>query len=497
MTGSTATERAGKVAPGLILAFVCVAQFMVFTDVSIVNLALPSVQRGLHMSDVSLNYVVTAYGTVLGGFLLLSGRLADTYGRRRMMQAGLVVFALASLASGLSQNSVTLITARGFQGLGAAMLTTAALSTLTSTFPEGPQRAKALGIWGALTGMASIFGVILGGVLAGGPGWRWIFWINVPIGLLAAILAPFILQAGQKARTRERFDFPGAVTLTTGMLLLIFTLGQATQVGWGTARTIGGLVGAAAALVAFLIIESRTTSPLMPLGMFRNRTVSTANMSAVLVFGTMGGMFFFVSIFMQDAFGYSPMRAGFAYVPLAVCSAFGAGIASGLIAKRPARPLLIAGLALMVAGLMLLWRAPAGGTYPVDLLAPFLLVGLGSGMVFVTLQVAAFAGIAPEQAGVGAGLINTSQEAGGALGLAVAATIAYTGLAARLASAGGNPRLIRDAQAASDHRAFVITAGFAFVAMLLAIFLMPRQRHLPSDSDSPMVPVDAMADVKK
>ena len=486
MTQNLST-RARRARPGMILAFICLGQFMVFIDVSIVNLALPSIQRGLHMPDISLNYVVTAYGTVLGGFLLLSGRLADTFGRRRMLRAGLALFAAASLASGLARDGAMLITARGFQGLGSAMISTAALSILASTFAEGPERTRALGVWGSLSGIASIAGVILGGVLAGGPGWRWIFWINVPIGLAAAALAPRIVPESRTGGPRQ-FDLPGAATLTAGLLLMVFTLGDATSAGWGTARTIGGLAGSAVLLAGFVVIESRGASPIVPLGLFRLRTMRTANLSAVLVFGTFSAMFFFVSIFMQHVYGYPAMKAGLAYVPLAVCVAAGAGIASSLITKITARPVLITGLVITVAGLVLLWRAPASGSYPADLLPPFLLTGTGCGMALVTLQVAAFAGISSEEAGVAAGLINTSQETGGALGLAIVATIAYNGLAARLAAAGQNTVMIKNAQAWAGHRAFLATACLGFAALLLAMFVMPRGKRPATASPAPEIP---------
>jgi len=474
---SSITEGAGggrRYKPGAILAFVCLGQFMVFIDVSIVNLALPSIQRGLHMSNVDLNYVVTAYATVLGGFLLLGGRLADTYGRRRMFQAGLAVFALASLVSGLSHNTATLITARGVQGLGSALISTAALSILTNTFAEGPERNKALGVWGSLTGIASILGVIVGGVLAGGPGWRWIFYINVPIGLGAAALAVLVVPESRAAKRPKRFDFLGTITITGALLLLIFTLGEALTVGWNTPRTIGSLVGVGALMVAFVVIEMLVKDPMVPLRIFRLRTMRIANLSALLVFGTFGAMFFFFSLFMQQAYGYSPTRAGFAYVPLAVCVAVGAGVASGMITKVAARPVLIVGLLMTVGGLLLMVRAPVGGTYPVDLLPAFLVVGLGCGVCYVTLQIAAFVGITGEQAGLGAGLSNTSQQAGGAIGLAIASTIAYSGLAAKLTAAHGNVRLLQTAQAAANHRAFLFAACYCFGAVLLAVFMMPR-----------------------
>lgn len=486
------TKPAGPAAgyrPGVILAFLCLGQFMVFLDLAIVNLALPSIQDALEMSDVSLNYVVTAYATVLGGFLLLCGRLADSFGRRKMLQTGYLLFAAASLVSGFAQNGTMLIAARASQGLGAALMATAALSILTNTFPEGPERNKALGIWGSLTGVSSIFGVILGGVLADGPGWEWIFWINVPIGLIAAALAPRLVPESRAHERRRSFDVAGAATLTAAMLLLIFTLGEATEVGWTTARTIGSFAGVAVLLALFLVIESRASAPLVPLRIFKLRTMRTANITAVLVWGAIIALFFFASLWMQQVYGYSPVRAGFAYVPLAFAVVAGAGIASGLITKLAARPVLVSGLIFMIAGLLLLRRAPADGSYTTDLLPAFILVGLGCGSVLVTLQIAAFVGVDDKEAGLGAGLINTSQEAGGALGLAVIATIAYNGISSKLADAGGDPALIQQAQASANHNAFLAAACFAAGGLVLAAVLMPRGRG-PSPTTVPPVATD-------
>lgn len=480
MAPDTTTNRSGPAAgfsPGLILAFVCMGQFMVFTDVSIVNLALPSIQDSLGMTDVSLGYIVTAYGTVLGGFLLLGGRLADTFGRRRMLQIGFTVFALASLTSGLADSSTVLIVSRAVQGFGASLITPAALSILTNTFPEGVERNKALGIWGSLAGIASIVGVILGGVLSDGPGWEWIFWINVPIGAAAVLLAPRLVPESRAEGTKGRFDTPGAVTLTAALLLLIFTLGEATHQGWGSARTVGGLIGAAVLLAAFITIELKVKSPMMPPSIFRLRTMRVANISAVMVFGTFGALFFFASLFMQQVYGYSPLKAGFAYVPLAFCVAAGAGVASGLTAKFSARVLVMAGLVLTITGLLLLWQASVDGSYAMNLLPPFILLGLGCGMVFVTLQIAAFVGVSDEHAGVGAGLINTSQEAGGALGLAVIATIAYNGMTSEMAATNGKPELITEVQAAANQDAFLSAAVAGLIALLVVAFLMPRGKH--------------------
>jgi EmrB/QacA subfamily drug resistance transporter len=478
-TVTTVTKPGTGFRPGAILAFVSLGQFVVFLSISGVNLALPTIQHALGMSVVSLNYVVTAYATVLGGFLLLGGRLADTYGHRRLLRIGFVVFALASLAAGFAPNGTVLILTRGLQGLGAALIAPAALAILTQAFPEGPERNKALGVWGSLAGVASIVGVIVGGLLTGGPGWEWNFWLNVPVGLLAAVLAPRVIPESRFIEQRGSFDSAGAVTLTVGLLTLIFTLGEATQVGWGTVRTVGGLVGAAIFLTGFLVIEARVTSPIVPLRIFRLTTMRVANLSAVLVFAAFGALFFFASLFMQQVYGYTVIQTGFAYVPLALCVVVGAGIASSLMTKVEARPVLMAGLVVTIAGLLLLWRAPAGGSYLVDLLPALLALGLGCGMCYVTLQIAAFVGISKENVGIGAGLINTSQEAGGALGLAVIATIAYSGLA--LNTAGDDPVRIAAAFTSANHTAFLTAAGLATGALFLAAFLMPRKQASVSE----------------
>jgi EmrB/QacA subfamily drug resistance transporter len=428
------------------------------------------------MSDVSLNYIVTAYATVLGGFLLLGGRLADTFGRRKILQTGFMVFAVASFLSAVAPNGGVLIAARGLQGLGAAFIAPAALAILTNTFTDTAERNKALGVWGSLAGIASIVGVIVGGVLTDGPGWSWNFWVNVPIGIAAAILAPRIVPDSRLAERPRSFDAAGAMTLTAGLLLLIFTLGEATHVGWAAPRTIGSLIVVMLLLGAFLAIEARVAEPMVPLRIFRQRTMRIANLSAVLVFGTFAALFFFASLFMQQVYGYSALEAGFAYVPLAATIVLGAGLASWLVTRFAARPVLIIGITLTVVGLLLLWRAPVGGTYLVDLLPALLSLGFGCGICYVTLQIAAFAGISDAEAGVGAAVINTSQEAGSALGVAVIATIAYSGISAPTASAGGDVHLLRAATAAAYHTAFLSAAILAFVALLLAAFLMPRKR---------------------
>jgi Sugar phosphate permease len=482
----TRTEPAPPVRrPGLILVFLCVAGFMTFLDVSIVNVALPSIEKQLNIPETQLQYVVTTYGMLLGGFLLLCGRLADNFGRRRMLQTGLVLFALASLTAGLAQGAVMLIVSRGAQGLGAAFIATAALSLLTNTFPEGAERNKALGAWGALSGIAAVVGVTLGGLLTDGPGWRWIFFVNVPVGVAGALLAPLVVAESRTPQRRTSFDVAGAVALTAGLTLLIFSLGQTVNdTGIPKAQVYGGFVLTALLLLAFVLIERRTAAPLVPFGIFRRPALRSANVVAVLLLGTAVTLFFFASLFMQQVLGWSPLRTGLAYVPLAVITAVGAGTAAQLVTKLPAKGVLAVGLVLAGGGMLLLWRAPAHGHYLTDLLPAFLLTGLGLGLSFVPVQVAAFTGTEERDSGLAAGLINTSQEVGGALGLAVVATIAFRRIPALQAWAHGDPELVRQARTSVFHEAFLVGACFAAAALLVTLLLIPytkaSQQHLPT-----------------
>lgn len=471
-----AGERPGIAAevrrPWLVLAFLCIAQFMVFLDVSIVNVALPSIERALLIGEANLPYVVTLYGTALGGCLLFGSRLADTFGRRRVLMTGLALFGAASLASGLAREQVLLFAARGAQGLGSALIAPAALSMLTTTFTGGPQRARALGIWGALTGLASVAGVVLGGLLTSGPGWRWIFFINVPVAVVAVAVAPRVLP--ETRGRRSRFDVRGAVLLTAGLLALIYGLGDAIEHGWLAAPVDGSLAVAAACLVAFTVVERRAEEPLVPFGVFRSPSVRYANLATIFLVGTVGALFFFTSLFLQQVLGYSPLMTGLAYVPLAVMVAVGAGVASGAAAKAPGKAALGLGLLLAAAGLVLMARMPADASYPAEVLPVFVMTGLGMGLSFVPLQIAAQAGVPQERAGLAAGLINTSQEAGSAVGIAVATTFAFRLVARLTAAAHGDPRLVQAARATVFHNGFAAGAAFAVAALLVSVFLLPR-----------------------
>ncbi len=417
-------------------------------------------------------YVVTLYGTALGGFLLFGSRLADTFGRRRVLRGGLALFGAASLAGGLAHQQALLFAARGLQGLGSALIAPAALSMLTTTFTGGAERARALGIWGALTGLASVAGVVLGGVLTDGPGWRWIFFINVPVAVIAVAAAGRVLP--ESSGRRRRFDIPGAVLLTAGLLALIYGLDDAISHGWHSGMVIAGLIAAAVFLAAFAVAERRAEAPLIPFGIFRSRTLRYANITTLFLLGTVVTIFFFASLFMQQVLGYSPLRTGLAYVPLAVVVAVGAGIASGAAGRVPAKAVLTLGLLLVGGGLILMARMPSEASYPAQILPAFLMTGLGMGLSFVPLQIAAQASVPGERAGLAAGLINTSQEVGGALGLATAATFAFRRVVSLTAAAHGDPHLIQAARTNVFHDGFAAGATFAVIGLLISVILLPR-----------------------
>ncbi|MFI5426856.1 MFS transporter [Aeromicrobium sp. UC242_57] len=465
---STASSRTSPRRQGLLLALLCVAQFMVYLDISIVNVALPSIQESLGMAAGDLPYVVTAYGTVLGGFLLLGGRLADVFGRRRVLQIGLTVFAGTSLLAGLATDPAVLIAARGAQGLGAALVTPAALSILMDAFEPGPARNKALGIWGSLTGIASVCGVLFGGVLTDGVGWRWIFWVNVPIGLAAVALAPFVLPESREP-ARRRFDVAGAVVLTAGLLLLIHTLDQAVELGWDSPRTIGGLLLAGALLIGFVRIELRTHSPLLPMSIFARRTLRTANIVSIAVMGAVVTLFFFASLYMQQVLGWTPMRTGVAYVPLASSVAAAAGVASVLVTRFSPRVVLVSGLVVTATGLLMLSRLGLDAAYAAEVLPAFVIVGVGLGLTFVPVQIMALDDVDEQEFGVAAGLVSTSQEAGGALGLAVVSTIVLAHIDS-IVEAGRETAVA--AQLSGFQLAFVAAACWVLGA--LAVVLVDR-----------------------
>ncbi|HVW47603.1 MAG TPA: DHA2 family efflux MFS transporter permease subunit, partial [Solirubrobacterales bacterium] len=406
------------------LALLCVAQFVVVLDASIVNVALPTIKEALDFSEDSLPWVVNAYVLTFGGFLLLGGRLADLLGRRRLFMGGLVLFALASLAGGLASSSGQLIAARAVQGLGAAILSPAALSIVAVTFRDGAERNKALGVWGAVAGSGGAAGVLLGGVLTEYIGWEWVLWVNVPIGILAAAIAPgLIAETKAEAETRH-FDIAGAVTITLGLSALVFALLDAESAGWGSFQTIGTIVAALILLALFVRVELRSRAPLVPFSIFRVRTVTGANVVGILVGASLFSMFYFISLYMQQILGYSPIKAGISYLPLAVTIILAAGIASGLVTRVGFKPILAIGMACIALGLVWFTQIDAEGTFLGDILGPSILAALGLGFAFVPVTIAAVSGIEDREQGLASGLINTSQQVGGALGLAILAAVA-------------------------------------------------------------------------
>src|SRR5256714_5045110 len=386
------------------LALLCVAQFVVVLDASIVNVALPTIGRALHFSESSLPWVVNAYVLTFGGFLLLGGRVADLIGRRRVFMSGLVLSALASLAGGLAVDSGQLIAARAVQGLGAAILSPAALSIVTTTFRDGAERNRALGVWGAVAGSGGAAGVLLGGVLTDGLGWQWVLWVNVPIGLIAAAGAPSLIAESRSDADRRHFDFAGAVSITAGLSVLVYALVDANNAGWGSAQTIGLLAAAVALIAAFVGIERRSRSPLVPFGIFRLRTLRGANVVGLLVGASLFSMFFYISLYMQQVLGYSPIKTGLSYLPLAVSIIVSAGIASQLVTRIGFKQVLAAGMLLIAGALVWFSQISVNGSFVGDILGPSLLAAVGLGFAFVTTTIAAVSGVGDSDAGLASGL---------------------------------------------------------------------------------------------
>jgi EmrB/QacA subfamily drug resistance transporter len=465
-TEPTYTPRAKSLA----LLLLAMTQFVIVIDASIVNVALPSIGAHLHFARADLSWVVNAYTLTFGGFLLLGGRMADLLGRRRMFMLGLVLFSVASFAGGIAQSEGWLIAARAIQGLGAAIVSPAALSIITTTFAEGAERNRALGIWGAVAGAGGAAGVLLGGILTSGLSWRWVLFVNVPIGIAAAVLAPRTLVESHSEGDARTFDLPGAVTVTAGLALLVYAVVEAVNSGWGSTTTLLRLAGAALLLIAFLVIELRQRHPLMPFSIFRLRTLRGANIVGLLIGMSLFSMFFFISLYLQNVLHDSPIKAGISYLPLAVGIILSAGAASQLVTRVGFKAPLIAGLLLIAGGLLWFSQVPAhGGSFAADVLGPSLLAAVGLGFAFVPVTIAAVTGTEPHEAGLASGLINTSQQVGGALGLAILATIANSRTQSLFHGR------VHDAAVALTKgfdRAFLVGAGFAVVGAILAAVLI-------------------------
>ncbi|MGH9121905.1 MAG: MFS transporter, partial [Acidimicrobiales bacterium] len=480
---TTKTWAPGELAALLLLTSV---ELVVFLDVSIVNVALPSIAKDLKVSSSNLQWVVTAYQLALGGFLLLGGRLADLFGRRRMLMLGLSIFTISSLLCGLSQNIAWLIVTRACQGIGSAITAPAALSILTTVFSEGKERNTALGVWGALAGSGAAIGVLLGGIITSEISWRWIFFLNVPIGAATLLLIPHILPEGARPGATKHLDLVGAFSVTIGLILIVYGVNHSINSGWSDATTLLSVILGFLLLVTFVLVESRTAEPLLQLAIFRLRQVTVANILALLVFGSIFGLFFMLSLYMQDVLGYSALKAGLAYFPLSFTVGVAAAGASQLVNKTGPKPVIAVGMTLVGAALLILSGVHVHAHYASDLLLPFLLAAVGLGLSVVPVQVAAFSKVPEDEAGLASGLINTTQEVGGALMVAAVATISVSGLKSYFsahASSAHTPAQVKAltavAQTQGFHTGFLVASILAFIGVGLTLVALPNHKPDP------------------
>ena len=451
------------------LALLCVVQFMVVLDIAIVNVALPSIQLDLGFSQESLQWVVSAYALVFGGFLLLGGRAADLLGRRRVFIGGLIIFTVGSLLCGLAWDEASLIGARALQGLGAAVVSPAALSILMTTFREGRERNIALGAWGAVGGFGAAAGVLLGGLLTDALSWEWIFFVNVPVGLIALAVARVLLNESRDARAR-RFDALGAVLVTAGLSLLVYTITQGSSFGWGSWETISLFAGSFGLLAAFAAWEVRVTDPLMPFSIFKIRTLAGSN-TAGLMMGTMlFSMFLLLTLYMQQVLGYSAMKTGVAYLACAGTAILWANVAAALVNRVGIKPIMVSGMALMAGGIAYFTQISPGGSYVTDLLPGLLLIGIGMPFAFVAISIGALAGVPDREAGLASGINNTAFQIGGALGIAALSAIATSRTENLLADGTASPQALTEGFQTALWAGVVV----AVLGLLAAITLVKR-----------------------
>ena len=461
------------------LALLALADFVVILDATIVNIALPSVGRALHASNSSLSWVISAYVLAFGGLLLLGGRLADLFGRRRMFIGGLAVFGAASLAGGLASSIGELITFRALQGVGAAMLAPAARALVTALFTEGPERAKALGLWAAVAGSGTVVGLVLGGVLTSGLSWRWVLFVNVPVAVFAAVMAPRLIDESRAHSTDRSIDVPGAILVSGGVLAALYAVIKAPGAGWGSTQTIGLLATAAVLLATFIRVESRSRSPLVPLRMFRLRDVRGANIAMVLMAAAMVGMFFTLTLYQQQVQHYTALKAGLAQVPLGLILIALAGAAGPIVDRIGVKATLLTGLSMFAGGIAWLSQITARGSYLADVLGPTLIIGAGLGLAFVALTVASATGVHEDHHGTAGGLINMTQQLGGAIGLAIATAVATT------QTHGTDPVSLTH----GFRGALIASTAIAATAIIAALATLARRAH--PINDAPAVPAIA------
>jgi len=520
-TAVEATEAGSAGAPahrhlGLALMVIAAAQLMVVVDATIVNIALPTIRAALGFSDNGLEWVVNAYALTFGGFLLLGGRAGDLLGRRRVFIGGILLFALASLLGGLATDQAWLLTTRAIQGVGAAIVAPTALSLVTTTFPEGPRRNRAMGVYAAMSIGGAAIGLLAGGILTTYASWRWVFFVNVPIAIAAALLAPRVLAESE--RQTGRFDLPGAITGTGGLAALVYGLSSAAASSngvshWGDTKVLASLAGAVVLLAVFVIIESRSEHALLPLRIFRNRDRTGANLLLLCVGTAMFGLFFFLTIFVQTVWGYSPIKTGLAYLPMVAAIMAMAGVSSQLVGRIGARPILIAGSVIASGGMFWLSRITEHSSYAGGLLGPMLVTAAGLGMLFMPLMLVALSRVSDRDAGVASSLVNTGQQVGGSIGLAILGTVAWTvvastarhsvavakATAAKAAAAGHalHPTAAQIAayqKAITDHslavgfsRGFEVSAGVMVLALVITLLVIRVTRKDLEGIQPPMM----------
>jgi EmrB/QacA subfamily drug resistance transporter len=464
------------------LAVVLCAQLMIVLDMTVVNIALPSMATGLHLSATSLSWVLNAYALTFGGLLLLGGRVGDVLGRRQAFIAGVVIFTLASLAGGLASSSATLLAARAVQGAGGAIASPAVLAAIVASFPEGRERVRALSIFTAVTMGGSSLGLVFGGLITQAASWRWVFFINVPIGIAVVALAPRLLAASE--RQRGRFDAAGAVTSTAGMSALVYAFISVASRGWTSAVSFGSFAAAAILLTAFVLIETRSSQPITPLGLLRDRSRAASYVARLLLVAGMFGSFFFLTQFVQDVLGFSPLQAGVAFIPLTAALFATSRLAPRLVARYGPKPLMIGGLLPVVAGMAWLGQLTTDTSYFPGVLVPMLLLGVGMGVVFVPLTMASLAGVPPKESGAGASMVNVMQQVGGALGLAILVTVYGTASRAAASHTATGASIAAAAQHARVHgmaASFTAAAIFDAIALIvIAVAIRVRQPGIPA-----------------
>ncbi len=491
-TTSTATGEGPAVRPParghtsnrwLILVIACLAQFMVVLDATVVNVALPSIQKGLDFSPASLQWVVNAYTLIFGGFLLLGGRAGDLLGRKRLFVVGVALFSAASLLNGLAQSSGMLIVGRGIQGLGGALLSPAALSIITTTFVEQDERTKALGVWSAIAAGGGAVGLVMGGALTQLASWPWIFIVNVPVGVVTLLLTLRFVPESRADVQHRSFDLAGAVTVTSGLVVLVYAIVKAQAFGWGSGRTIGLIAASLVLLAAFVVIEQRSVAPLIRLSIFKIRTLAVADGVLLLVASGLFGMFFFASLYVQEILGYSPLHAGLAFLPVTGGIVVGAGLAQQLVRRAGVRNLAVFGIVLATIGMVVLAQVPVHGSYAADLLPGLLPMSIGMGLVFVPITLMATGGVGDNDAGLASGLFNTAQQVGGSLGLAVLSTLAASKTASVLNGLpGGLSNAATNAAKVSGYHVAFLAAAVMLAAGAVVLAVAVRRRDLEAIS---------------